>query len=54
MSDRTFIRVSVDARKELKKLSADEEVSMIDMLEMVIEEYKRIKEEYKKSKEETK
>ena len=41
LSERTFIKVTVEARKDLKKLAVDEDLTMIEMLEKIIEEYKR-------------
>jgi len=45
MCDRTIIKATVDSRKALKMLAAEEETTMIEMLEKVIEEYKKSKEE---------
>ena len=41
LSERTFIKVTVEARKDLKRLAVDEDLTMIEMLEKIIEEYKK-------------
>lgn len=45
MSENVFLRIKHDIRKELKIISAENEVSMVDMLKKLIEEYKKSKEE---------
>ena len=42
MSQTTFIRVNDDARKQLKVLAANEDVTMIKMLEILIQKYKEV------------
>lgn len=43
MNDRKIIKVTADSRKELKKLAVDEDLTMIEMVEKIIEQYKKLK-----------
>ena len=43
MKKQTFIRVNDDSRRELKKLAVKEDITMIEMLDKLLEFYKNLK-----------